>query len=247
MESETRRAAGAAPQALDYDAAWGRWADMIRFSPAPWHRRRLVLKEAARLDFASVLDVGCGVGEMLSGFAGRFDASLAGVDLSEEAVRQSRRSHPGMRFETLDVETGSLPERFDLVVCSEVLEHCADREGAVENLRRMTAGHLLVTVPAGPVFPIDRAVGHREHFRAPELAALLDRHGFEPLRVRSWGFPFHSAYKLAINLRPQAMLDRFAGGRYGPAQRATATLLRWIFHLNRVPFGWQLVAVARAR
>lgn len=233
--------------AVDYDAGWGRWGDMIRFSPAPWHRRRLLLAEARRLRFDSVLDVGCGRGEMLQAFGERFPARGTGVDLSEAAVAACRRRFPDARFEVLDLEADRLSERFDLVLCSEVLEHCGDPARALGNLRQMTAGHLLLTVPGGPVFPIDRAMGHHRHFRPDSLRGLLAENGFDVLRVRRWGFPFHSAYKLAINLRPRAALESFAGGAYGPAQRAIGTALRGLFHLNLLPFGWQLVAAARPR
>lgn len=247
MESEGRDALVGGPAAVDYDAGWGRWTDMIRYSPAPWHRRRLVLAQAARLPFESVLDVGCGSGDMLRAFAERSSARLAGVDLSPAVIEAVRGRWPQTRFEVLDLEAAALPERFDLVVCSEVLEHCADRERALDHLRAMTAGHLILTVPAGPVLPIDRAMGHHRHFRPAELGEALTRHGFEPLRVRRWGFPFHTAYKLAINLRPGAMLDHFAGGSYGRAQKAVGATLRTLFHANVLPLGWQLIAVARAR
>lgn len=233
--------------AVDYDAGWDRWADMIRFSPAPWHRRRLILAEAEALSVASGLDVGCGSGDLLAALAARFPAEWTGVDLSPAVVETNRSRFPRLRFETLDLEAGALDQRFDLVVCSEVLEHCAEPGVALDHLRRMTGGHLIATVPTGPVFPIDRAMGHHRHFTAGEFAGLLAEHGFEPLRVRRWGFPFHSAYKLAINARPGPMLEQFAGGHYGASQKALGLFLRGLFHLNLVPWGWQLVAVARAR
>src|SRR5207248_751285 len=49
----------------DYDRGWTQWSDMIRYSPAPFHRRRLILALAGEIDFDSVLDVGCGDAELL--------------------------------------------------------------------------------------------------------------------------------------------------------------------------------------
>jgi SAM-dependent methyltransferase len=235
------------PASVDYDAGWGVWGDMIRHSPAPWHRRRQILHAAAGLSFESVLDAGCGIGETLAAFSERFPARLAGADLSPEVIEQNTRRLPSVRFHTLDLQTDCLDETFDLVVCSEVLEHCSDLPRAVAHLRRMTAGHLIVTVPAGPVFPIDRAMGHHAHLTPAGLTAALEAGGFAPLRVWRWGFPFHSLYKLAINVRPQSTLDGFAGGTYGPGQKALGLALRWLFHFNLLPWGWQLFALARPR
>jgi hypothetical protein len=109
----------------------------------------------------------------------------------------------------------------------------------------MTAAHLIVTVPAGPRLPIDRAVGHKRHFTPRSLADELRAGGFEPVSVRRWGFPFHSAYKLAINARPEAMLEKFASGAYSPWQRAFATAARLLFYPSVPGLGWQLIALAR--
>ncbi len=231
----------------DYQTAWKSWDDMIRYSPAPFHRRRQILRLARGLRFASVLDVGCGAGETLAALGRSFDAHLTGVDLAGGAIEEARRRVDGAEFEVLDIEGGSLDRSFDLVLCSEVLEHCAHLHDAVANLRDMTAGHLIVTVPAGPRFPIDRAVGHRRHFTPASLADALYVGGFETLAVRRWGFPFHVAYKLAINARPRAMLERFAGGTYSVWQRAFGTAVRLLFYLSVPRTGWQLVALARPR
>jgi SAM-dependent methyltransferase len=232
---------------VDYEALWNRWSDMVRYSPAPYHRRRLILSLAERLDFQSVLDVGCGPGETLLALARRFPARLTGVDLSTTVIEANRARFPHMRFAALDVETDALSERFDLVVCSEVLEHCADVGRALDHLRAMTTEHLILTVPSGPVFPIDRAVGHHRHFASAELPGLLRRHRFEPVTVRAWGFPFHSAYKIAINAWPDRMMREFGGGTYSRFQKAVGLAVRSLFYCNLPTRGWQLVVHATAR
>jgi hypothetical protein len=68
---------GLSPDA--YDAGWDSWNDMIRYSPAPWHRWRLITRLAGSVPFASTL------------------------------------------------------------------EHCTDHHRVLEHLRKMTAGHLILT------------------------------------------------------------------------------------------------------
>jgi len=235
------------PSAVDYELGWDVWGDMIRYSPAPFHRRRVIVDIARGLDFENVLDVGCGNGETLAAFAQEFTAELAGVDLSEAVINANRERFPSATFERLDLERGSLGQKFDLVVCSEVLEHCDDQAAAAANLRAMTSGHLIASVPAGPVFPIDRAMGHHAHFTRKSLHGLLESAGFDVRFTRRWGFPFHSLYKTVINLSPEQTMHSFAGGSYGPAQRFTGNLLRYLFYLNARGAGWQLFALASAR
>jgi len=235
--------AGLSPDA--YDAGWESWNDMIRFSPAPWHRRRLIARMARSLRFASVLDVGCGNAETLTHLSQHFDCELWGVDLSPAVIARNRQRLPGIEFRTLDLEAGALERRFDLVVCSEVLEHCTDPQRALEHLRRMSASHLIVTVPSGPILPIDRAMGHLRHYHPASLSEALEGSGFRVVKLLRWGFPFHSAYKVAINLRPEQTLRGFAGGEYGRGKKAMGLLLRGLFHLNLPGVGRQLVALAR--
>ncbi|MFB1486966.1 MULTISPECIES: trans-aconitate 2-methyltransferase [unclassified Thiocapsa] len=70
---------------------------------------------------ASLLDVGCGLGDLL-GFLREHRVNLryCGVDLLPEMVVEARRLYPGNRFITLDLfrEASPLPERFELVYCS---------------------------------------------------------------------------------------------------------------------------------
>jgi SAM-dependent methyltransferase len=76
-----------------------------------------------------VLDVGCGVKPYYPFFAGRASAYV-GVDVVPNPAAELRGP-----VEALPVEDGS----FDLVLCTQVLEHCDDPAQAVRELRRVTA------------------------------------------------------------------------------------------------------------
>lgn len=76
-----------------------------------------------------LLDVGCGSKPYEPLFA-PYAASYVGVDLVENPRAELRGS-----VEDLPVESGS----FDVVLCSQVLEHCDDPARAVSELRRVTA------------------------------------------------------------------------------------------------------------
>ena len=138
---------------------------------------------------ASILDVGCGEGILTAEWAAeRPRATVLGVDV-DDAVEVP----PGgnLRFATI-APCPPLPfpdDAFDLVAAVESLEHMEDPEGAVRELARCARRHVLVSVPREPLWRalnlargahvrrLGDTPGHRHHFSARSLRALLDRHG----------------------------------------------------------------------
>jgi hypothetical protein len=227
------------------------WGDAHRYSPAPRHRRRLLLRWIERLDFADVLDAGCAQPFLLQEILARHTVAGFGCDLSEPVIEANRALLPDCSFRTLDLTAETWPggRRFDLVVCSEVLEHLGDWRAAVGNLARMTRKHLLITVPGGPLRAMDRTVGHLQHFHGAELIGEIERHGCRVVHRCNWGWPMHSLYKAAISaVSPAAVYDAFSGGTpYGPGKRALSELLYGLFFVNDCTHrGHQILIQARA-
>jgi len=101
-----------------------------------------------------VLDVGCAEGFILHDIQIRFPRiTLLGVDVDEDALARGRQLHP-----TLDLRIGDachLPfedASFDLVLCLETLEHLAEPEPALSELRRGSRRYALLSVPHEPFF-----------------------------------------------------------------------------------------------
>ena len=123
-----------------------------------WHLQAFLDELCGMLDQASpetVLDAGCGEGFVTDRLA-RHDADLelTGIDLSDGAIDYARE-HFGHRAQFLTGSIFDLPfedDQFDAVVCSEVLEHLDTPRRAVEELRRVARGHVLITVPREPYF-----------------------------------------------------------------------------------------------
>jgi ubiquinone/menaquinone biosynthesis C-methylase UbiE len=148
-----------------------------------------------------VLDLGCGEGDFAAAAVQAGAAEAVGVDVAAEAIRRARARHPDLRFERVD---DTLPENdagFDLIWCSEVLEHVLDTARLLSEARRVlrTGGTLLVTTPAhGLRRRLGLALrGWEEHFdpRGPDLrfytarslTDLLEDFGFEAIEVRTDG------------------------------------------------------------
>jgi hypothetical protein len=227
------------------------WGDAHRYSPAPRHRRRLLLQWIDELVFTDVLDAGCAQPFLLQEVLARHPAAGFGCDLSDQVIAANRAVLPGCQFQSLDLTAETWPggRRFDLVICSEVLEHITDWRAAVGNLVRMTRKHLLITVPGGPLRAMDRRVGHVQHFCGPELFCELERHGCTIVKSRDWGWPLHSLYKAAISgLSPDTLYDAFSGGKpYGAGKRLLSDALYALFFVNDgTRRGHQLLIHARA-
>lgn len=106
------------------------------------------------------------------------------ADVSEEAMRNvACESKAVTSITDMSFETGS----FDCVLCSEVLEHIADDQKAVSELRRVLkrGGVLVVTVPFQKRFwaEDDEYVGHVRRYEPGELEQMLASSGFSIIRT----------------------------------------------------------------
>jgi 2-polyprenyl-3-methyl-5-hydroxy-6-metoxy-1,4-benzoquinol methylase len=257
----------APPQVADfYDQVWSSWGDLDGHSPAAFHRRRLVLslvREHAR-SALQVLEVGCGQGALLKRLELELPAAVVhGADVSPESLSRSREL--GSRAELFQLDLAALDfdaahaqrfGHFDLIICSEVLEHLADDHQALERIARLLApgGHLIVTVPSGRRTRFDTAIGHVRHYTLRELAQRLRESDFDVERVMAWGFPFHNLYRLLVAIgaeltmaKGMAVESSAQRGALGLGYRALSRVLKPLYFLNRPFWGPQLFAVARKR
>ena len=140
---------------------------------------RFVLARLERVEFDSLLDVGCGEGRFLREVSKRFAGKrLLGVDFSARAIEYGRLLTPGLDFLRADIAREPEPaNRFDVVTLIETLEHVppADLESFVEGLRRRTRddGSLVVSVPS---VNIKMSAKHYQHFDLDSLTKTLAPH-----------------------------------------------------------------------
>ncbi|HZY86250.1 MAG TPA: class I SAM-dependent methyltransferase [Gemmataceae bacterium] len=228
------------------------WEDAHRYTPSCRHRRRLILDWLRPLQFNDCLDAGCAQAFLLQAIVQQFGVAGFGGDVSDEVIAHNRQAQPNCSFEVLDLMRDAWPggRQFDLVVCSEVLEHLPDWQAAVANLARMAGKELLITVPSGKLRTLDRMLGHHRTFAGPELCAEIESHGLSVVRRAHWGFPFYSLYKVLVSgLSPARLYESFAGGRpYGPGKKLVAKSLDLLFYANDLfPTGCLLLIHARRK
>lgn len=114
-------------------------------------------------------DVGCGPGDLLASLANAFpseNCTLVGLDFSEAAIRVATRRFPHINFRVFDVYRDFEQYRlsFDVLFCTEVLEHLLYPAKALSHLLSMTKNVLVLTVPDGRK---DTFAGHI-NFWSPE-------------------------------------------------------------------------------
>lgn len=164
--------------------------------------RAAVVRLVTRDDPHSVLEVGCGQGWLLAQIADALPlASLAGIDIREDAVRYARSLVPQAALVVGD--GAALPyddASFDAVVCSEVLEHVHEPDRVLAEIKRVGRGHAVISVPHEPWFwganlvrgkhlsTLGNCPGHIHHFSARSLERLLRRH-YDSVTV-SCSFPW---------------------------------------------------------
>ena len=121
------------------------------------HRRRFQMGRRLVSGFAGrrLLDYGCGDGTFLALISDYFPDGI-GADLdAKEVARTTERlaEIPGIRFKLIeDLRSPCHDQRFDVVTCMEVLEHCVPPNEArvLSDLRRLVSptGCVIVSVPA---------------------------------------------------------------------------------------------------
>lgn len=112
-----------------------------------FNRTYLILQALARLKPRTLLDVGSSEGFQASLARHLMGIDVVGCDLSEEACRRAQQIY-GIATHVADV--CNLPfqsGQFDVCTCSETLEHVIERDRAVEELLRVAARAVVITVP----------------------------------------------------------------------------------------------------
>jgi 2-polyprenyl-3-methyl-5-hydroxy-6-metoxy-1,4-benzoquinol methylase len=125
----------------------------------------------------SVVDVGCGPGNLLRAVVEKAAPErVVGIDYAAAGVRRAKELVPSGEFSAQSLYDVRTTETFDLVLCTEVLEHLRDPETAVDLLVRLCAssGTVLITVPDGAQ---DEWEGHRNFWSQAQLEDFLRPRG----------------------------------------------------------------------
>jgi ubiquinone/menaquinone biosynthesis C-methylase UbiE len=145
-EQSTRRPPTSAPNLAPTQAKYRDTSPLVQFANARFFRAlgEMLGSAAAR----SILDAGCGEGEILSRLQG---TQAFGVDIDLERVGLARDRISGEGLGVADIQRMPFPsESFELVLMLEVLEHVGDPQAALAEAARVSKRYLLASVPNEP-------------------------------------------------------------------------------------------------
>jgi ubiquinone/menaquinone biosynthesis C-methylase UbiE len=109
-----------------------------------------IMRLLSHLKFGSLLDVGGAEGYKACMVNKLFGAAVKNSDISEEACRRSAEI---FGLESFAADIHRLPchdNEFDIVLCSETLEHVTDYRQAVNELLRVARTAVVITIPHEP-------------------------------------------------------------------------------------------------
>jgi SAM-dependent methyltransferase len=202
-----------------------------------------------------VVDVGCGTGDNLGALDGVAGRTVAGVELSEYAVRHAPRSAGGRgragvaRAEHLPFPTACA----DLVTSMDVIEHLDDDAALAEYRRVVRSGGLvLLTVPAYQWLWSDHDTwaAHRRRYSRRTLVAAVERAGLRTRRVTYFN-SFLVPPAAVLRRTPVRRLVKGEQDEVGASSPAVDRVMTGLAGLERrwarrraVPFGLSIVCLA---
>lgn len=143
------------------------------------------------------VDIGCNAGANTEA-ARQLGFSTLGIDLGSTVIDNARELFPENRFAVMSIETlvqevKESGNGFDLVFCSEVIEHVTDPHSFAKSLKAiMNPGAILyLTTPDAGHFRVPRDFTRWKHVHAPDhicyfnrknLTQLLEQHGIEVIK-----------------------------------------------------------------
>jgi 2-polyprenyl-3-methyl-5-hydroxy-6-metoxy-1,4-benzoquinol methylase len=102
----------------------------------------------------SILDVGCGEGFTLNRLREEgIGNKLEGIEYLNTAIELGQKMYPNIKIKQGNIYNLSYADNsFDLVLCTEVLEHLDDPAKGLKELVRVAKKYLVISVPNEPFF-----------------------------------------------------------------------------------------------
>lgn len=146
-----------------------------------------------------VLDIGCGVGTV-DLYLGNKGLQVLGIDISKNGITIAKKNAKQLRLEKLVMFSRMnfpkiLPKKqFDIIICSEVLEHIISDEYAVGQIYKLLklGGFIIASSPSinaplykmGLLTKFDQEVGHLRRYTLKNFSQLFSTSRFKIIETK---------------------------------------------------------------
>lgn len=153
---------------------------------------------AKPLKAESILDAGCGEGFTMEKFyKNGVGKKIEGIEYAKDAIAFGKKLFPDLTFTQGSVyELPHKSNSFDLVICTEVLEHLEKPAKALGEMLRVSKKYLIISVPNEPFFMLSNFLrgknlarfgndeGHINHWSPLSFKKYLEKNGLKIEKVR---------------------------------------------------------------
>jgi len=81
---------------------------------------------------SSVLEIGCGPGQLLNSLNPRRGV---GIDIADDIIKTAQKKYPALEFRVMDAQKIKLNEKFDFIIISDTLGYLEDVQGFLQSLK----------------------------------------------------------------------------------------------------------------
>lgn len=153
---------------------------------------------AKPLKAESILDAGCGEGFTMNKLSkNNISEKIEGIEYSRDAIMLGKKLFPNLTFKEGSVYDMPYKDNsFDLVTCTEVLEHVEDPLKALKEALRVSKKYVLISVPNEPFFMLGNFLrgknlsrfgndpGHINHWTVISFVNFLKRNGLKIKKIK---------------------------------------------------------------
>jgi len=216
---------------INYDTFW-KDNHCHNLHPSVRLRNDFIFSQLKHRQFWTLLDVGCGDGYFVNLMYSQFpDKQLSGTDISEYIISKNSTDFPAISFFYSDLwdKDFSPPQTFDVVVCSEVIEHISDWKQVIQNLAKFIneEGYCVLTTQSWKRYKSDLNIGHLKHFTLEELEDECKKYWLVPIVSYKKGFPFYNLQKWAY----EKIENKAKDIQQWEAWISTRLLFSFVYHL----------------
>jgi len=166
-------------------------------------RKKMIVEAINKINPSTILEVGCGSGDLAERLSSKYD--YTGIDINEHNIESLKKSVPNGNFICINLFKFKSEKKFDLLICSEVIEHVKNDYAFIKRLSNYIkkGGFLLLSTPGrrNLVGKNDILAGHYRRYEFEDLNKLATKSKLKIVNLYSIGIPIANLFKFYNDYR----------------------------------------------